>query len=144
MNEQLANQRRERDRLEQALRGLAHRVPTIASYILIRGTRSVGQDSERLNRVRISETTQILLFQIPIEDLMAYKAFRATVMTPRHRAVPGLENLAALPTASIRAAVFAVNPKLLTEGDYALSVFGRMPSGGFEAISDLQFTVVRK
>jgi hypothetical protein len=112
----------------------------VVSLILASGLHRGEGESARLV---IPSTVDLVRLQLDLGRTSDHATYRAVIRTAEGDQVWGRDGLRASPVGSIKAVIVDVPAKVLSRGDFELSLGGSTPAGKTEEVSDYYFSVRR-
>jgi hypothetical protein len=110
--------------------------PLILASVLRRGE---GESA----RIVIPSTVDLVRLPLDLGRTSYYPTYRAVIRTAEGDQVWGRDGLRAAAVGSLQAVIVDVPAKVLSRGDFELSLGGPTPAGTTEAVSDSYFSVRR-
>jgi hypothetical protein len=145
----LQNAKEQQDRLQQQLQALEEQlastsrqstVSVIASTLLFPNfSRTSGQPDELI--VRPAASTIELKLSLEADD---YNSYRATIKSPGNADVLTKQGLRTRRSGQDRIIVLRFPSRLVSSGEYLVSVSGRTPSGTYDPVADYRFRLSKK
>lgn len=142
----LQNSKEQEDRLQRQVQDVKEQLartnaqPTAPASILLFSNISRGTGEPNVLRVPTASSTIQLKLALDTDD---YASYRATIRTPDNRDIltkPGLK----LRSIKEQIIILQIPARLLSSGDYVVSVSGRAPSGTYEPVADYPVRVSKK
>jgi hypothetical protein len=113
----------------------------IVSLVLTPGRRRGEGESARLV---VPSTADLLRLQVEIGEGSDYSSYRAIIRTAEGDQVWSRDGLRASSLGPIRAVIVEIPAKVLSRGDFELSLNGSTPVGETETAGEYYFTIVRR